>query len=145
MAGTQATTTENGNTYTELAEGLRTDEPQDSRDCPHDCHGELTVDDDDTVYCETCRCTPDGVFLPPDNWEDSTRQDGHCSQYAFFEVGLPRSPTFNPKGSRWDSGLESKHNRAERAQYRNSRRRKVVGSFELAYPDEMTSRDDSLI
>jgi hypothetical protein len=56
-------TTESG--VTSLAEQLRGDGDGYSRDCPHSCPGSLTVTDDDTVYCEECRTTPDGVYLPP--------------------------------------------------------------------------------
>ena len=59
--------TDTGNGVTSLADALRTDEPEDTRDCPHEsCEGSLSVTDDDRVLCQTCRCTPEGVFLPPD-------------------------------------------------------------------------------
>ncbi|WP_206750518.1 hypothetical protein, partial [Halorubrum sp. SP9] len=54
---------------TSLADAIRTDEPEDTRSCPHEtCEGSLSVRDDDTVYCTACRCTPDGVYLPPEGY-----------------------------------------------------------------------------
>jgi len=155
MAGTQATTTEDGTTYTELAEAMRSDEPQDSRDCPHKCHGSLSVKDDDTVLCESCRCTPDGVYLPPD-FDDSlyessqsasaarTHEDGAddgkpvksaCSQYEYFISSATRLPTFYPHP--WAD--------RDRERYRHSNRVRLVGGFTEAWPHEQTSRDDSLL
>lgn len=123
----------------------------DSRDCPHECHGTLSTDDDGRVLCETCRCTPDGVYLPPENDEDggavSEPSKSDCSQYLFFEGGYPRSSTFNPKGSEWDNHLAEPDHTGDlvRATYRNSGKRKVVGSFEKPWSQEKLSREDSLI
>jgi len=66
MTGTRPESDTNGTSVTSLADALRGDEPEDTRSCPHEtCEGSLSVRDDDTVYCTSCRCTPEGVFLPP--------------------------------------------------------------------------------
>jgi len=67
VSGTRPESDADRSGVTPLADAIRNDGPEDSRSCPHEtCHGSLTVDDDDTVYCPSCRCTPAGVFLPPD-------------------------------------------------------------------------------
>jgi hypothetical protein len=76
-------------TTTSLAHAIEhIDTATDDRDCPHGCHGTLSVDDDDRVICETCRCTPAGVYIPPS--EDSSRTDSRCSQFQWF---YPRGQT----------------------------------------------------
>jgi hypothetical protein len=135
MAGTQATTTDDGTTYTELAEAMRSDEPQDSRECPHECHGSLSVKDDDTVLCESCRCTPDGVYLPPDTERgDGTPVKSACSQYTFF-CCEGSFPMFYPHP--WAN--------EDRERYRHSGAVRLVGGFTEAWPHERTSREDSLL
>lgn len=75
-------------TTTPLAHAIEhIDRDTDKRSCPHECHGSLSVDDG-RVLCETCRCTPDGVYLPPA--DESTLNEGRCSQFSWFY----------PKGSR---------------------------------------------
>jgi len=50
--------------HTPLVQGLKNDRPEDSRSCPHECHGSLSLTDEDIPICQSCRCTPDGVYLP---------------------------------------------------------------------------------
>jgi len=138
MGGTQATTTDGGTTHTELAEAMRSDEPQDSRDCPHECHDSLSVKDDDTVLCESCRCTPDGVYLPPsreDDADDGNPVKSACSQYIFHVCDGGSFPTFYPHP--WA--------KEDRERYRHSHRVRLVGGFTEAWPHERTSREDSLL
>jgi len=134
-----------------LLSGIKTDEPQDTRSCPHEhCHGSLSVENEDSnnerVICQSCRCTPDGVYFEPD--VRGTNPRGNESetglQAPFFEPNGPVRPTFNPNNSEWDSHLEFR-NYGEREQYRVSGNVKMVGGFESAWPQEKTSRDDSLI
>jgi hypothetical protein len=81
-------TTDSSHTTTPLAHAIEhIDRDTDERSCPHECHGSLSVTDG-RVLCETCRCTPDGVYLPPVN--ESSLNEGRCSQYLWFY----------PKGSR---------------------------------------------
>lgn len=160
MSQTVTATTNDSAELTGLAYAIsEIDTKYDSRDCPHDCHGSLSVDDEGRVLCETCRCTPDGVYLPPED-DSSTNKDtndggeglngskSYCSQYKFFETRAMPSSTFNPHTSRWDNALaeyNEHENTLTRDQYRNSGRRKVVGSFEEAWPQEKTTTEDSLI
>lgn len=131
-----------------LVEAIKTDEPQDSRACPHgDCHGSLSVVEDsatdsERVLCQTCRCDPDGVFHEPDEGH-SPSAEATGLQATFWYPNGPPSSTFDPKGSAWDSQLEWKY--GERLEYRVSGNVKMVGGFEEAWPQEKTSRDDSLI
>lgn len=114
-----------------LLKGLKNDEDQDTRDCPHNCHGSLSVvEDGDTerVLCQSCRCTPEGVYYDPD---DSTTP----------EIGFQ---AFAPNRDNWDRGLEWRRS-GEREKYRNSGNVKMVGAFEGPYPDEWTSPRDSII
>jgi len=89
MGGTRPeSTTEATNGITSLADAIEhVDEPQDSRSCPHNCHGSLDVDDDDRVYCTSCHCTPDGVFLPPtsySNHSNGKRDVGHSDSVEVY-------------------------------------------------------------
>jgi len=66
VPGTKATSSDSGSVCSQLAAGIKTDEEHDSRPCPHDdCHGTLTLTDAENVVCASCRCTPDGIYLPP--------------------------------------------------------------------------------
>jgi len=66
MAGTRPESDNEKAGVTSLADAIRTDKPEDTRSCRQEtCEGSLTVREDDTVYCTSCRCTPAGVFLPP--------------------------------------------------------------------------------
>jgi len=114
-----------------LLKGLKNDEDQDTRKCPHNCHGELSVvEDGDTerVLCQSCRCTPEGIYYDPD---DSTTP----------EVGFQ---AFAPNRDNWDRGLEWRRS-DDRERYRNSDNVKMVGGFEEAWPQEKTSGEDSII
>lgn len=149
MGGTLAESDSGTDGRTKLAQAIEDiDTKYNSRDCPHECHGTLTTDDDSRVLCESCRCTPDGVYLPPESDTDnSTTSKSDCSQYLFFQDGETRSSAFNPKGSEWDNHLAEQdyHGDLDRARYRNSNAVIMVGGFEEAHPQEMTSREDSLI
>ena len=88
MGGTVSTTSDNGDGVTPLIRGLRIDEDADSRHCPHECHGSLELIEEDspgppTVVCGACRCTPDGVYLPP-KWphEDNGGSNSEESETA---------------------------------------------------------------
>jgi len=123
--------TDDSETTDTLLKGLKNDEDQDTRDCPHNCHGSLTVverEAEEMVLCQSCRCTPDGVYYDPD---DSTTP----------EVGFQ---AFAPNRDNWDRGLEWRRS-GERERYRNSDNVMMVGAFEGPYPDEWTSPEDSLI
>lgn len=66
MSSTRPESDNDRSGVTSLADAIRTDEPEDTRSCRQEtCEGSLTVRDDDTVYCTSCRCTPEGVFVPP--------------------------------------------------------------------------------
>jgi len=131
MTTTTTDSTDDSEQANTLLKGLKNDEDQDTRDCPHNCHGSLSVEEHDSeeiVLCQSCRCTPDGVYYDPD---DSTTP----------EVGFQ---AFAPNRDNWDRGLEWRQS-GERERYRNSDNVMMVGAFERAYPEERTSREDSLI
>lgn len=144
MAGTRPES-DGGTTaqLTKLAHAIEhIDRDRDSRDCPHDCHGSLDVDDDGRVICESCRCTPDGVYIPPKetrssgsnpkgSWGENTLPDGGYYHCTFFEPIWPIGK--HP----WAD--------SDRERYRNSNEVVLAGGFEEAWPHEKTSRDDSLI
>lgn len=82
MSGTRSTTTEDSSGVTTLAQGLKNDRAEDSRDCLHSsCHGELTLTDGERVVCRSCRCTPDGIFLMPQR-RDEDDEDDHKERYS---------------------------------------------------------------
>lgn len=80
MGGTQATSSDGGGQIATLADAVERD---DDRDCPHDCHGNLTVaEDGQTVVCWLCRCTPDGVYIePPRRRHDDGRRANNRVTY----------------------------------------------------------------
>ena len=77
------------------------DTDTDDRNCPHECHGTLSVTDDDRVICETCRCTPAGVYIPPP--ERSSRTKPRYVQSGWFD----------PRGVRGDNGVAQSFNHDE--------------------------------
>lgn len=143
---------QNGSTDTDestLLQGLKNDEKQDTRKCPHThCHGNLSVveqDNGEIVLCQSCRCTPDGVYYEPEERSTpSTSHDGQCSQYLFFKGEEPDVTAFDPRGNEWDNGLQFR-NSGEREEYRNSGNVKMVGGFEDPWSQEHTTREDSII
>jgi len=87
-----------GSRHKQLADGIRTDLPEDTRDCPHECHGHLTVDEDDRVICTLCRCDPDGVYYPPEPWDDSestTRSSGSNPHPSRVQNHHPDRPDYD--------------------------------------------------
>jgi hypothetical protein len=112
-------TTDSSHATTPLAHAIEhIDRDTDERSCPHECHGSLSVDDG-RVLCETCRCTPDGVFLPPA--DESTVNEGRCSQYLWFNTKVPQ--TNHP----WHTG--------ECERYHNSNRAKMPGGYQNVYDE----------
>lgn len=108
-----------------LADAIKhIDKDQDTRDCPHECHGVLTVTDDNVVLCQSCRCTPDGVYYPPEQNDSSTNSGRVKSNH-------------NPWGQRREHGNVDR--------YRHSNKVRLAGGYTEAYPQELTTRDDSLI
>lgn len=143
---TQSTTDDTSDTdESTLLKGLKNDEKQDTRKCPHEhCHGNLSViehNNSEMVICQSCRCTPDGTYYEPKS--HYTPPEGGLQESFFYPNGSPCS-TFKPQESEWDDHLQWRGS-GDRERYRNSNIRKVVGSFESAYPDEMTSPEDSII
>lgn len=142
MAGTKSTTSENKSGLTGLAHAIvNVDEPRDSRDCPHECHGELTVDEEDRVLCETCRCTPDGVYLPPETHESTA--SGCGLQATFFDpyhgIG-PASSDADPKGLRPEV-------RSKRDSYYDcypSGAARLAGGYEAVYDEDDEGRPDGV-
>ena len=138
--------TDAGSGVTSLADALRTDEPEDTRDCPHEsCEGSLSLTDDDRVLCQTCRCTPDGVFLPPEDWDNEDNEDegsvpGTVSAYTqatFFREQLPVDPSWTGEPHPWRG--------RERDRYRHSGKVRLLGGFTEAWPHEQTTRDGSIL
>lgn len=61
---------------------VREDREEDRRPCRQDnCHGELSVTDDDVVLCEICRCDVDGVF----HWPVSRAEDDGSRERERYE------------------------------------------------------------
>jgi len=122
------TTSESSPELTELAHRItEIDTPIDSRDCPHDCGGTLTVEDD-TVICSTCRCTPDGVYIdPPERtWVKQSRG------WLFSRP--------NPKGERLETWPPD-----ERERYRGSNETRMVGAYSTSLFDaDDDERPDSV-
>ena len=121
-----------------LAAGMQTDRDTDRRSCPHeDCHGHLELTDEDPprVCCVSCRCTPSGTYLPPDDSIDEDSDDpavlqtgsvGQCVQFTFFYPnGGPTDTTF-----RWFSDRESYE----------SGTTKMAGGFEAVYDEDEDNR-----
>jgi hypothetical protein len=103
------------------------DGPVDTRDCPHDCHGNLSLTDDEEVICETCRCTPDGEYISP---EERTW------------VSQPRGWLFsrpNPKGERLQN-----HPPDERERYRGSNLVRLYGGRTCLYDADDEERPDGV-
>jgi hypothetical protein len=115
-----------------LVEGLKTDRERDTRSCRQDdCHGELTLTDDERVICQLCRCTPDGVYLPPDDEGGEGRVDGMCVQYKFFHPSGGSGcgfSTSDPKGSRGENGSPER--------YDNSGNVRLPGGVEAVYDED---------
>jgi len=74
MAGTRPTADnadDGSQSVTSLADAIEADTDEDKRACRQpSCHGSLTVEDG-RVVCSLCRCTPDGVYLPPEGGYES--------------------------------------------------------------------------
>ncbi len=119
------TATQNGTAddagLTPLAKGLKNDRPEDSRSCPHECHGSLSLLDDNRVICETCRCTPDGIYIPLDEPKTSVIE-GRCLQSSWF----------NPYPSRSQNGSPER--------YDGSNRVRLPGGFEEVYDEDPEGR-----
>jgi len=126
------------NTLTGLAHAIKNvDRDADTRKCPHECHGTLQLTDDDRVICPSCRCTPDGVYLPPDDHGDNSGQDSQCMQFAFFvgkrKIG-PLSSDSYPKGERPQSPSNG------REYYSQSNKPILPGGHERVYDEDDTNR-----
>lgn len=138
--------TESTDALDAFARGLDTDRPEDTRSCPHaDCHGSLTLTDDDVVLCRLCRCDRSGVYHPPDERADAppTVDVYACSQTDWFHPDThPRGRVFWAREGYPSGGANTT---PERERYRVSGKVRLAGGFTEAYPQELTSRDDSLI
>ena len=102
---------------TSLADAIRSDQPEDTRSCPHEsCEGSLSVQDDDTVYCTSCHCTPAGVFCPPDPYPSrgpNTRVES-WSHGSYNNSGLPRlaggyEPVYDEDEDRRPNGVGTEY------------------------------------
>ena len=115
------TTTTDETTTTDLAYAItEIDTELDSRDCPHECHGELSVSDDGRVLCQSCRCTPSGVYIPPsegDSVDTIESAPSSLSTHFFYPKGPP-VPT-----------------RVERDRYSHSKKVILLGGFEAVYDE----------
>ena len=132
MSATKSTTADEDDALTDLAKGIKTDEPQDTRDCPHeDCHGSLTLTDSDRVVCETCRVTPSGIFLYP----------------PMREVGGYGHPPDAPLGSHYeDTGSESWNEQwmDKHSGYDNEDEVRLAGGYERVYDADDHRRPDGV-
>lgn len=88
------------------------------RECPQpSCHGELEdVAEIDGDICQSCRCRPNGEYLPPERRDDPPESEGFYRKYA------NRNPPYEACAK--DDGRE---------RYDNSERVILSGGFEHAY------------
>lgn len=121
------------NVTTSLAQGMQYDREEDTRSCPHDCHGHLELSEDDVPICATCRCSPEGVYYPPDTYSGGQIE--------------PRGTVLRARNPHHRASRSTLHPWAndERERYRGSNAIILPGGFEDAWPQEMTTRDDSII
>lgn len=129
MTATVSTTSEPSGRLTPLAERIKADGPEDHRSCPHNCPGNLSLLNDDRVICQTCRTTPEGVYIPPKG--ETGVNEGRCAQFSWF------CPSVEGNGHPWADD--------EREHYRHSGKVVLAGGFEEAYPHDMTSREGSIL
>jgi len=129
--------------HTTLAGGLRTDEPSDKRSCPHDCHGQLTLinqDEDDTptrVVCTLCRCSPSGTYYPPERKDSG---DSHTGvQYSFFHPPDSSGGGINGYDPKRVNGGEEPDPRT----YSNGTVR-LPGGYEAVYDQDDSNRPDGV-
>ncbi len=135
MSATKSTTSDNGERVTTLAAGLKNDEPQDSRGCPHDCHGNLTLTEKDRVVCDGCRCTPDGVYIPLD---DAHKYDG-VGFSAYKPLGSDPENT-DPNG--WKHCLAPEY--VNHDDYDNSQNVRLAGGYEAVYDQDDERRPNGV-
>lgn len=118
---------------TSLAQGMVFDHEEDTRSCPHDCHGTLELNEDSIPICQSCRCSPEGIYYHPDEY-DAGR----------LEPNGTVLPPRNPKGKDSRTHIHPWAN-DPRDRYRGSNAVILAGGFEEAWPQEKTTRDDSII
>jgi len=118
--------------YESVAHGLEIDTDRDSRNCRQpDCHGSLAIRDE-WVICTSCRCTPDGIFVPPDEESENTIEDGQCSQFTWFHpLGQGRLNGENPHPADGENGVP---------RYRNSKNVRLIGGVEEVYNEDESIR-----
>lgn len=115
QATTAPTETNTASKLTPLAHQIKNvDTDRETRDCPHNCHGTLSLTPADNVICESCRCTPDGVYLPPKIQSRSNGSRRHKGWGKRGENTLPQS----------------------RDRYDNSNNVILVGGYEKVYNEE---------
>jgi len=118
--------------YESVAHGLEIDRDRDSRNCRQpDCHGSLAIRDE-WVVCTSCFCTPDGIFVPPEEDDSDADALGLHSQFTWFHPrGQGRSNGENPHPSDGENGVP---------RYRNSKNVRLVGGIEEVYNEDESIR-----
>jgi hypothetical protein len=114
---TVSTTTEDNDGPTRpLVKAIKDEHVDEDRRCRHsDCDGELTLTDAENPICKMCRCTPDGIYLPPQSRGGGS---GFSTPY--------------PKGSRPETaGAET---------YENSDIVRLPGGHEAVYDETEANR-----
>jgi len=97
-------------------------EQTDTRDCPHDCPGTLDRTDDELV-CSTCRCRPDGTYVPPvRDVENGGKMKALCVQTRWF----------NPHTC---DDMNRSTQSTDRDRYAHSNRMKCYGGYEYVYDE----------
>lgn len=122
--------TDTDSTITSLAHAIKEiDEDRDNRDCPHEgCHGSLSVTDNDLVICHSCRCTPDGIYYPPQRHDDYESNPPH-----FGTIHNRKDPPQPPH-------LTSK-NGDDREEYIHSKQIILPGGFTAVYDADEDAGD----
>lgn len=133
MSATKSTSAESNDGATSLAEGLQTDEPGDTRSCPHECHGSLSVTDSDIVICESCRCTPDGTYLPPDDGETDNIEGRGTVFYPSYPHPSRRSEPFQT----WGHDEYREHDDGHEYV-------RLAGGYERVYDEDEDNRPDGV-
>jgi len=118
--------------------GLKHDTIIDHRYCPHEnCHGQLhiteqTINDRQTeiVLCGSCRCTPDGEYIPCDIVTPDEYTTYHGYQYA--DNGL-WSPQTDADG--WQLCCDGSHER-----YDSTNTVRLAGGYEVVYDRDPSRR-----
>lgn len=118
--------------------GLKHDTIIDHRHCPHEnCHGYLHIAEkeiNDTateiVLCGSCRCTPDGEYVPSDAVTPDEYTTYHGYQYASTGMWSPQTDADG-----WQLCFDEPHDT-----YDTTNRVRLAGGYEAVYDSDSSRR-----